>query len=434
MKNSKNTNRKLRILFFNAYFYPENFSFSHLEQDILEELVAAGHEVYVITPTPTRGVTKEIAKKYKKILKEEYKGVHVHRFRVPQEGRNPVFRAFRYFWSNLKEYFVAKKYRKKVDVMFSCSTPPTQGMVAGWIARKWKIPMVYSLQDVFPDSMLTTGYTHRGSLLFRIGSWVEIHTYYLSDTIVVLDESVKMNLLEKGIYEFKLNVINNWIDMNAVQPVAPEDNRLYEEYGIDRKQFVAVYAGNLGASQGTKIILKAAELLKDHPDIRIVIFGSGSDYHMLEERIKQHKLKNVMLNPLLPPERVPEVYSLGDVALITCRKGISRTAMPSKTWSIMACNTPIIASFDTESEFAAIIKEADAGVCVEPENPELLAQEIFRAYEDRKVGLIKYNHSRDYIKDHASREICAEKYVRVIEEAKRRPAPDSIPKSEKGKQ
>ena len=121
-------------------------------------------------------------------------------------------------------------------------------------------------------------------------------------------------------------------------------------------------------------------------------------------------MHNVIINPLLPVERVAEVYSLGDVALITCKKGVGNSGMPSKTWSIMSCDTPIIASFDTDSELAEILKESNAGVVVEPENENELAKAVVSA----KIGGID-SHSREYVCKFASRDVCPSKYVEVIE-------------------
>ena len=163
---------KMNILFVNAYFYPENIAFSHLEKDIIEGLQKAGHEIIVICPTPTRGVSDEVYREYKHRKAEEINGIKVRRYAAPREGKNPIIRAFRYIWSNLREYMIGKRYRD-VDAVFAVSTPPTQGWIAGKLAKKLKVPFVYSLQDVFPDSLVTTGLTGEHSLLYKIGAKIE---------------------------------------------------------------------------------------------------------------------------------------------------------------------------------------------------------------------------------------------------------------------
>ena len=203
-----------------------------------------------------------------------------------------------------------------------------------------------------------------------------------------------------------------------VRPIAREVNPLFDDYHIDRDQFIVVYAGNFGASQGAGIILRAAEKLKDEHGIQFVVFGGGAEFEDAERYARNHMLSNVSIFPLVPEYRVAEAYSMGDVALITCKKGVSKTAMPSKTWNIMACNTPIIASFDTDSELATILKQSNAGVCVEPENAEALAEAIEDAYRHR-IDLIRRKSSlksREYVIEHASKEESVKKYLDCIEE------------------
>lgn len=399
----------MRILFLDAYFEPEQIAFTHLENDLIEGLVNAGHEVEIVCPTPTRGVGTETVQKYKNKKKETlYSGcVHVKRFSAPREGKNPIVRALRYFWCNLRTYQIGKKI-KNIDCVFANSTPPTQGWVAGKVAKKLKAPFVYSLQDIFPDSLVTTGLTKRNSLLWKVGRNLESATYRNCNKIVVISENMKENLKQKGVQEQKLQVISNWIDLDAIHPIAKEDNPLFDELGISREKFIVLYAGNFGAAQGAEIVLDAAEKLQSEDDIQFIIFGGGSGFEAAVEKAKT--LPNVLMHPLLPQNRVSEVYSMGDVALITSKKGVGKSGMPSKTWSIMACNTPIIASFDTDSDLAMMLKKSGAGLCVEPEVPQVLTTAVLRmsSIHTGKVNL------RDYIDQYCSKKECVKQYVEII--------------------
>lgn len=397
----------MKILFLNPYFLPENIAFTHLEQDLIQGILAKGHTIEVLCPVPTRGISAETAKKYKNRKQETmFDGkVTVTRFWAPQEGRNPLIRAFRYFWCNLRHYQLGKK-QKGVDVVFAPSTPPTQGWIAGKVARKLHCPFVYNLQDIFPDSLVTTGLAKKDSLLWKIGRKVENATYKGANRIILISQAMKRNVLAKGLEEEKIEVVSNWVDTDAVQPVAKEENKLFEEFGIDRSKFTVVYAGNFGAAQGAGVVLEAAKQL---PEVQFVIYGGGAEFSAARE--KAESMPNVIINGLLPQNRVPEVYSLGDVALITCKKGVGNSGLPSKTWSIMACGTPIVAAFDTDSVLAEILQESKAGICVEPEDPEALAKAIRQMVENTAA----YTGGRDYVNQNASRDLCVEKYIQVLE-------------------
>ena len=403
----------MKVLFLNAYFAPEVIAYTHLERDIMDSLFSAGHEIHVCCPMPTRGVTKDEKKRHAVKHETMFEGqVHVHRFWAPQEKRNPIIRAFRYFWCNFYQYQIAGKYIG-VDAIFAVSTPPTQGLLCGLakkkLSKKYKrpVPFVYNLQDIFPDSLVTTGMTQKGSLLWKIGRKIENFTYSSADKIIVISQSMKRNIMEKGVPEEKIVVVSNWIDADAVQPVEKENNRLYKEYSIEKDKFTVVYAGNFGAAQGADVVLEAAKQL---PDVQFVIFGGGVEFESAKQTAAT--LPNVIINGLLPQERVPEVYSLGDVCLITCKKGVGTSGMPSKTWSIMACNTPIIAAFDMDSELAEVLKISNTGVCVEPENANVLAEAIdaFAKGENQRYK----GNGRLYVTANADKKICTGRYVDTI--------------------
>jgi len=409
----------MRILRTPSYCYPEIVASTHLEQDRYEAFSDAGFEIVIYTPIPTRGIDGETYGKYKKIKYEELynQKVKINRFSMFREGHNLIFRALRYLLVNLVQYSKSVK-TNDIDVVYGGSTPPTQGVLCGMIKKKLSkrykknVPYVYNLQDVFPDSLVTTGLTKKGSLIWRIGRKIENYTYKSADKIIVISESMKQNILGKGVPEDKIVVVSNWIDTEATKPVAKEDNRLFEEFNILRDKFIVLYAGNFGKAQGADVVLETAEKLKDRENIQFVIFGGGAEFEKAKE--KAVSLDNVTINPLLPQERVAEVYSLGDVALITCKKGVGSSGMPSKTWSIMACNTPIIAAFDTDSELAEVIEKANAGITVEPENADRLVRAILEMADGRTS---KFTGGREYTIENASKEKCTAKYVETIKQS-----------------
>ena len=398
----------MRILFLNAYFEPEQIASTHLEKDLIEAIVKDGHDICVICPTPTRGVSKATIKEYRRIRSEvRYDGhVRVTRFWAPTEGKNPLIRAFRYFWCNYRTYQIGKKM-KQCDLVYCDSTPPTQGWIAGKVAGKLKTPLAYSLQDIFPDSLASAGLTNEGSLLWNLGRRIENQTYKHCNRIIVISDAMKRNLLQKGVDQRKIVVINNWIDTDKIRPVMRQENQLFDEFGVDRAAFIVLYAGNFGESQGAEIVLDAAESLQNRTDICFVIFGGGSGYDKAVRRAES--MNNVFIHSLMPSNRISEVYSMGNVALITIKKGIGKAAMPSKTWSIMACNTRIIASCDLDSELCDIIRRSNAGICVEPQNKNELVRAILEEYQ---MEPDMHTDTRKTVMQIASKNVCTTAYLK----------------------
>ena len=411
----------MKLLKLSPYYAPEQISSTHLTKDLEQAYADAGFITEIYAPSPTRGVTAQVREQYKKIKYEEKQNgkILVHRFSMFREGKNPVIRAVRYLLVNIVQYFKGIG-AKNVDVVLGGSTPPTQGVLCALVARRLskkrgkKVPFVFNLQDVFPDSLATTGLAKKGSFLYNLGSKIANYTYENADAIIVISQDIKENIMAKGVPEEKIHVIYNWIDTEAVRPVKQEDNRLYEELGLSRDTFKVVYAGNLGKAQGVDTVLSAAKVLQERKDIEFIIFGKGAEEENLKKQAEEEQLTNVKFFPLLPAERVPEVYSLGDACVVCCKAGTGGGGVPSKTWTIMACGRPLLLSFDANSELYRTVEKAQVGLCSTVEDGEALADRIVTlcAYPEEKEKL--GNNARQYAIEKASKEIALNKYIAVI--------------------
>lgn len=277
--------------------------------------------------------------------------------------------------------------------------------------------MVYNLQDIFPDSLVGTGLAKKGGLLWKIGRVVENFTYRNADKIIVISQDFKRNIMAKGVPEEKIEVIYNWVDENAVQPVAKAENPLYEEFGLSREAFMVVYAGNLGNAQNIGIILDAAKLLNDN-GVQFVIFGTGGLEEEIRRRIAEEGLTNVRLLPLQPYERVSQVYSLGDACVVSCKEGLGGSAMPSKTWTIMSCGRPVIASFD-EGELKEIIESGPCGVFTHAGKVEEFVAAVRSLMADRDRCEQMGRNARQFILENLTKEVGTRRYVEVIKQFER---------------
>ena len=402
----------MRVLLLPDYFQPEVFASSRMHDHRYSALADSGIEMICYTPYPCRGIDKATRKEYRKRRKEVlYDGkMNVHRFPLFKEGLNPFFRALRYFLQCFKQFNRGVFCARKFDVISVGSTPPIQGMMAGFVKKIRNKPIVYYLQDIFPDSLVGTGLARENGFLWKIGRVVEDYTYRNVDKIIVISEGFKRNIMTKGVPEDKIEIIYNWVDTDEIRPVAQEDNPVFKEFNIVRDKFTIVYAGNLGNAQNINIILGAAH---DLPDVQFVIFGTGGMEEEIRSRIETDSLANVRLLPLQPYSRVSEVYSLGDACIVSCKAGLGGSAMPSKTWSIMACGRPVIASFD-EGELKDILEKNDCGVFSHAENgPEFVAAIRFlKDNPDRREEMGR--NARKFILENLTKEVGTRKYVEVI--------------------
>lgn len=406
----------MRLLFLPTYFTPERTASSHLTNDRCEAFAGAGFDMEVYAPCPTRGISREEREAYKKRLRREvlYGGrMRVYRFSLWREGKNPVSRALRYVVACVKHFYYGCR-AKDADVLFVASTPPIQGAMAALVKKVTGVPVVYNLQDIFPDSLVGTGLAKKGGLLWRIGRRIEDFTYRNADKIIVISEDFKRNIMAKGVPEDKIEVIYNWVDETAVVPVAKDENPLFEELGVNRELFHVVYAGNLGHAQNVQVLLDCADLLKGERDIEFLIFGTGGLKEEYEAYAKEKGLDNVRFFPLQPTEKVSQVYSMADVALVSCKKGLGGSAMPSKTWSILSAGTPVLCSFDRGGDLQRIVEENHLGLFAEAGDERALADNVMKFFRDRDMCREYGRNGRKYIEANLTKEAGTSKYVSVL--------------------
>ena len=164
--------------------------------------------------------------------------------------------------------------------------------------RRDHIPFIYVLQDIFPDSLVGTGMTHKGSLLWKIGRRIENFTYNNADKIIVISQDFKRNIMAKGVPEEKIEVIYNWVDQNAVVDVPREQNKLFAKYNLDPSKFYITYSGNIGLTQNMDMLLAVMEELKtEEPDVRLVLIGEGAYKAQVEKIVAEKNLSNVAMLP-----------------------------------------------------------------------------------------------------------------------------------------
>ncbi len=412
----------MKILKLSPYYYPEQVSSSHLSDDLEEALVKEGIDIEIYAPIPTRGISDETRKKYKKIKFEEFQQGHIklYRFNMFPEKINPVVRGLRYILVNIVQYFKASS-AKNIDIIYAASTPPTQGLLCALVKKKLTrryghdVKYVYNLQDVFPDSLVYTGLCKESSILYKIGDKIMNYTYNNADKIIVISEEFKKVLLRKGISEDKIEVIYNWIDENKIQYIPRKNNKLFDEYDLDRNKFYIAYSGNIGLTQNMDMLLEIAEHIKENKNIGIILVGEGAYREQVEKIIKGKSLDNVILIPFQPYERISEVFSLGNMSLIISKKGVAKNSLPSKTWGYMSAKRPILASFDTDSELTRIIEKNECGVCVEADDAKTLEKVIVELSKLDSTKLDDMgNNGRKYIIQNITKEVCTSKYINVF--------------------
>lgn len=366
-------------------------------------------------PMPSRGIGSEIRREYKKRHKEYlFNGnLLLHRFPLYAESKSSILRAIRYTVSIIIQ-FMCGLFTRDIDLLYLESTPPIVGIIGGLLHKIKRIPFVYAVQDVFPDSLVSTGLSHEGSLAWKIGRIIENFTYRNATRIIVISQDFKNNLLKKNVPEEKIEVIYNWIDTTSIFPVERSNNFLFSEWELNPSLFYIVYAGNFGNAQSVDTIIHSAQLLQNETGIQFLLIGGGSQENTLKKYVNDNKLLNVKFFPLQSSNKLSYVYSIGDLGIVCCKQGMGKNAFPSKTWSYLAAGTPIIASYDLDSELAHLVNSNGFGIAVNPENAKELADSIVKLRSNKQLLREMSSNTLTFVESHASKKKAMERYLQVI--------------------
>ncbi|MBO4918301.1 MAG: glycosyltransferase family 4 protein [Bacteroidales bacterium] len=407
----------MKILLLPAYFFPEQAASSFLAENKYQAFADAGFDMVAYVPTPCRGISSEkrveyCAKPHRSELMYDGK-LLVHRFSLYSEGKSAILRALRYSLCWIKQFNRAL-IAKDINVIYLASTPPIQGMLGALLSKIKKVPFVYNLQDIFPDSLVGTGLARKGGVLWKIGREIENFTYRNAQIIIVISEDFKKNIMAKGVPEEKIAVIYNWVDEKAVVDVPREDNKLFDKYGLDRSLFYICYSGNIGLTQNMDMLLEVMEELKEeYPDIHLILVGEGAYKQQVEAIVARDELNNVHMIPFQPYEDISSVFSIGDVGLVISKPGVGANSVPSKTWSIMSASRPVLANFD-ENELRDIINKHRSGLFTKAGDKEAFKESILALYYNRAKCLEYGRNGRQFVINNLTRKAGTHRYVDVI--------------------
>jgi len=405
----------MKILFIAHYFHPEPNFFIGLP--FARELSRQGHDVQVLTGFPNYPEGK-IYDRYKgKILyKEVVEGIPITRLPIyPSHNYSSIKRMLSYTSLSLTQAAIGPFVVKKADVAFVSQGPATIGLPS--ITHKCfrKIPFVFNIQDLWPDTLLSTGMFNSSKGLKLVDWWCR-YVYKKAAKIVVIAPGMKKALIERGVPEDKVDVIYNWCDDTIVNCRAGS-NSLKRELRLEGK-FNIMFAGNMGKAQALDSVMKAASMLKErYRQVQFVMIGSGVEVDHLRGLAKELKLTNVIFHGQKPFTEIGSILKLADGLLVHLRDDpLFSITIPSKTQAYLAIGRPII--IGVKGDASNIIEQANAGFVCEPENPESIAQAIVNLLQ-MPAGQreIMGSNARDYYEKHMSFQTATKKYIEVFERA-----------------
>lgn len=405
--------RPLRILFFSHYFHPEvNAPASRLYEHA-RRWRRAGHHVTVVCPVPSaphgwpyRGYRNAL---WQEETVEGIRVVRIWTFIAANKGS--VRRTLNYI-SFMTSSLLALVFLRRHDVIVATSPQFFCGLT-GAAARLFRNErFILEIRDIWPESIAAVGASRMGLALKAVGAlarWM----YARADHIVTVGEGYRSKLLEIGAAPpERISVITNGIDFERFGEGADAGLRLMESWEL-RDKFVVSYIGTVGMAHGLGIVLDAAEKLRADNRVAFLVVGDGAELDRLRGEAERRDLPNVRFAGLVPKEAVPGILAGSGAALVHLRRTeLFTTVLPSKLFEGMALRKPTILGVRGEAE--KILREAGAGICIEPEDAAALAEAATRLASDPALCAELGSRAREYVLRNFDRDRLAGDYIATI--------------------
>lgn len=381
----------MKVLLVTQYFYPENFK----SNDIASELIKRGYDVTVLTGLPNypEGKIYDNYGFFKK-NKENYFGAKVKRAWLIPRGKGSGVRLFlNYFsWAFFASlYAVYLGFKEKYDVIIVHEPSPiTQGFPAIVVKKIQKIPILFWVLDLWPESLKSAGGIKNKHVLGFFSRIVK-YIYKKSDKILISSRSFKNSINERGIEDNKIIYFPNW-----AEDIISKGNTTYPIPTLP-EGFKLIFAGNIGSAQDIETVMETALILKNNSQIKFIIIGDGRKKNNIENFVKSNKLENtVHLLGRYPIESMKSFFNQADGLLVTLKDElIFNLTVPAKLQAYMSAGKPILGMLNGEG--ASVIKQAGCGLVSDAGIAEKYADTILQFYKmdesrRKEMGINGYNY------------------------------------------
>ena len=397
----------MKILLLTPHYRPEIRSVSVLMSQLAEDLAARGHTVTVLAPFPPSHMDEAPADSRKQ---EDPSGVRVVRVSVLPFVKVPRgVRAVTHFtlaasmvWNGLRA--------GRHDAVIVYSPPLPLALAAEVLSRRWAVPLIMNVQDIYPQTLIDLGLA-RNPVVLGVLRWLEARAYSRATVLTVHSDGNRRLLLARSIDPAKVVVIPNWVDLDGA--AAPDPNPYRVELDL-RGRVVVLFAGVMGYAQDMTVIVEGAALLRDDPNVIFLLAGDGVRRGESEALVRERGLANVRFLPFQPIDRYPTLVAAADCCLVTLQASVATPVVPSKIVGILGLSRPIVAALP-EGDACEIIKASGGGICVAPGDAPALASAIRDLATDPARRRAMGAAGRAYVAAEFSRASATARYAKLLE-------------------
>ena len=390
-----------RLLVLNQYYWPGVEATAHL----LSELCGALAEEFDVTVVTGR-VDQNGAPG-----RTTRDGVEIIRVASTAYDRSRLtLRAVNYLTYLGRSLFEALR-ADPPDLVLCMTDPPVIADVALAVARRFRVPLLVVSQDVFPEVAVELKRLDNPIVVAALRRAIRLYLER-AERVVAIGETMRQRLIAKGAAPERVVVIPNWVDTTALEP-RPRDNEWARQNGLEER-FVVMHSGNIGHAQNLDALIRAGTFLRDLDRLRILLIGGGARRDELKQLTKTLEVDSVHFMGYQPRASLPDSLSAADVHVVGLAGGLSGYVVPSRLYGILAVGRPVIVGADRDSETARVVESVGCGVVVPPGRPELLADQIRRAYEGELDLQAMGARGREWVVREADRGVAVGRYRELI--------------------
>lgn len=405
----------MNILFLSLTFSPDNVSTAQIMAGLAEDFARAGNRVKVLTSSPHyhRDLSMEAKQPLRPwfgrlIQRSEIGEVEIYHFWMPNKKIFPLFRIISWIGFHIMTILAVPFIRFKPDIVVACTPPLTMGINGYLLSKLMRCKYIFNVQEVYPDIAVNLGIL-RNKLLIKFFSRVEHFIYRHAAAVTTITDAMAGKIQQRTNPD-KVHLIPNYVDLKEmVSAVVPRENDFAKEHGLVGK-FVITYAGNMGVPQNLGILVEAGKLLPE--DFVVLLVGGGGD----EKRLRKiaGESKQIVFVDYQPISAMPAIYAASDLFYVGQSPDAAADGIPSKIYRILGNKKTILAITGKESDLAAFVREAGAGVVFDEISPEALAREIVSLRENssavNRYGTVGY----DFVAKHFGRDVVVRAYLELL--------------------
>lgn len=380
-----------KVLIVTAVFPPEPVVSANLSFDIAQKIHQEGEEVVVLSPIPSRPQNYIFPESTEQL---SFEHIIADSFVCPKSKLLGRFRESYSFGKATYKYI--KGHKEDIDVIYANTWPLFAQYFMAKAAKKFGTPYYIHIQDIYPES-----YCHKmpkilGKILYAL--FIPMDKYVLRNAkgVIAISPAMKAYLSKsRSLKESNILLVRNW----------QEDKTYIEAYKpiVEKQEKTNVmYLGSINPTANVTLIIQAvAGLNKD--DFCLSILGSGPEKENCQDLAKQLGIEATF--GTVTPDQVAKKQGEADILVLCLKKGVAKTATPSKLTAYMLTGRPIVASVDMDSDCANIIRESGCGLVVEPENEQALRDAI-KEIAQKDTEELKWlgRAAFEYAKNHLSKE------------------------------